>query len=353
MRRPRRLVSLFLGMCLTGLMASGEESRGPSVMAFPYGYYEPVTGLSVGGSLLDFNALRTGVTLDLDATYSFAGFFATQATIFAPYLIPRTSLSLRMGYSDYAQRFFGFGDSTSLDSAFIYSNSTFQVEAKGSISLGSDWRLNPSIFLDTALIGPYQGQVLPKMTGSDGGFMTLARMEIAHDRRASIDTYQHKDYVAFGCSISQPALGSSFPFELLDLDLRYFLNMPGGQVLAARVAAKQCIGDAPFNARPDFGGTTSGRGFQPDRFIGNAGAYGQLEYRFPILSKIGGDFFLDLGQVGDGYPSFTLNGLHFCGGAGLRFISPKLPILSIDVGFNGEPLSREGFAIIIRTGQAF
>jgi len=76
-------------------------------------------------------------------------------------------------------------------------------------------------------------------------------------------------------------------------------------------------------------------------------------HRFPIWSLIGGDLFVDVGQVRYEYQRFTLDGFHLCGGAGLRFAFSERSILAIDIGFNGEPLSPEGFSIIVRTGHAF
>ena len=104
---------------------------------------------------------------------------------------------------------------------------------------------------------------------------------------------------------------------------------------------------------PSFGGATVGRGFQPDRFVGSIGAFGQIEYRFPIWSIISGDLFVDGGQVGSDYRQLSMDSFHLCGGAGLRFAFSERSILALDVGLNGEPLSQEGFAVIVRSGHAF
>jgi len=183
--------------------------------------------------------------------------------------------------------------------------------------------------------------------------MTFARMEIAHDARDLAEAPWYGDLEGLAVGLSSPALGSAWTFATLDLDLRYFFSPARHHVIGARLLFKQCLGDAPFYARPDFGGLALGRGFQPDRFIGNLGAYAQLEYRFPIWSIIGGDLFLEAGQVRDEYQRFSFEGFHPCGGAGLRFAFSERSIMAIDVGFNGEPLSPEGFTIIVRMGHAF
>jgi imidazolonepropionase-like amidohydrolase len=335
---------------------TAESRRGlgrQPIMVFPFGFYETVSGFSLGGSFLDFNTLGSGVALGLTATYSFASFFAAEIAASTPSPLPQTSLDFRLSYDGYSKRFFGLNDFTTLGSAVTYAWSDFQGSAAGSTTLVPTIKLNTAFSLDDAVIGAYDGQVLPGMTGTGGGLMTLARVEIAHDARDLAAAPWYGDYEALAGGLSHPFLGSAYSFETLDFDLRYFLSILHHHVIAARLRVSQCLGEAPFYARPEFGGLALGRGYQPDRFIGNIGAYGQLEYRFPIWSMIGGDLFVDAGQVRDEYQQFTPDGFHLCGGAGLRFAFSEQSILSVDVGFDGEPISPEGFTIIVRTGHAF
>jgi hypothetical protein len=322
------------------------------LMMFPFGFYETVSGFSAGATFLDFNTLGSGVALGLTATYSFANFFAAQMTVSSPSPIPRTSLDFRFGFDGYPKRFFGMGNSTVLGSAITYGWADFQASVAATTTLVPTLKLNTGLLLDSVGIGDYQGQVLPGMTGTGGGLMTLARVEIAHDTRDLAEAPWYGDFEALAAGLSNPMLASAYSFQTLDLDLRYFFSIARHHVIAARLLVKQCFGDAPFYARPDFGGLALGRGFQPDRFIGNLGAFAPLEYRFPIWSIIGGDLFLDAGQVRDDYQRFTVDGFHLCG-AGLRFAFSERSILSVDLGFDGEPTSREGFTIIVRTGHAF
>ncbi len=323
------------------------------LMVFPFGFYETVSGFSMGGSLLDFDVLGSGVALGLTATYSFSNAFAAEITASTPSPIPQTSLDFRLGYDGYPKRFFGMDNSTTRGAAVTYAWSDFQAAVASATTLLPALKLNTAFSLDAATIGDYKGQVLPSMTGSSAGIMTLARVEIAHDARDLAAAPWYGDYEAVAGGLSAPFLGSAYTFSTVDLDLRFFFSIFPHHVIAARLLFKQCLGDAPFYARPDFGGFSLGRGFQPDRFIGKLGAYGQLEYRFPIWSLIGGDLFLDAGQVRDDYQRFTLAGFHLCGGAGLRFTFSERSILCVDAGFNGEPLSSEGFTIIVRTSHAF
>jgi hypothetical protein len=86
-------------------------------------------------------------------------------------------------------------------------------------------------------------------------------------------------------------------------------------------------------------GVRCGSRLQPARAHGHS--RGEGVHR-SIWSIIGGDLFVDAGQVRDEYQQFTLDGFHVCGGAGLRFAFSERSILSVDVGFDGEPISPEG-----------
>ncbi len=81
--------------------------------------------------------------------------------------------------------------------------------------------------------------------------------------------------------------------------------------------------------------------------------FGQLEYRFPIWSIIGGTLFLDGGQVFTDLRDFAGAGFHLTGGAGVRLAFSDRSMLCVELGFNGEALSQESFAVIVRSGHAF
>jgi outer membrane translocation and assembly module TamA len=83
--------------------------------------------------------------------------------------------------------------------------------------------------------------------------------------------------------------------------------------------------------------------------------YGQLEYRFPIWSILGGTLFMDVGQVAASFPGLSLKGWHLSGGLGLRVAFAEGAIFAIDFGLNGEPWAREGWTLVFlfRSSHAF
>lgn len=353
--RVRRVILQGKDVVVDGAVPA-ESRKGLSrkpLMIIPYGFYETLSGVSVGGSFLDFNLFGTGAAIGLNATYSFINCFAAELTVSSPSPIPATSLDFRLSYDGYPKRFFGLGNTTARVDAARFDWADFKASVSTGTMILPTIRLSTAFLLEYSTIGSYRGVSLPSMTGDGGGRMTLAQAELAHDARDFAGAPWYGDYEAIAVGVSHPYIGSSFSFFSLDVDIRYFVSIAHHHVLAGRLLLKNTFGDPPFYAAPSFGGTLVGRGFQPNRFVGAIGAFAQLEYRFPIWSIIGGDLFLDVGQVCGGYGQLRLDGFHPCGGAGLRFAFSERSILSVDVAFNGEPLSAEGFNIIVRSGHAF
>lgn len=129
------------------------------------------------------------------------------------------------------------------------------------------------------------------------------------------------------------------------------------QTLAFNLQAGTVIGDLPPYEAFSIGGANSVRGFA-EGDVGSGRSYFQAtaEYRFPILSFVGGALFLDYGTdlgTGNDVPGNPAGvrgkpGSGFGYGVGVRIQSPLGPI-RVDYGFNDNGDSRLHFGI----GQRF
>ncbi|MBP1679629.1 MAG: amidohydrolase family protein [Bacteroidetes bacterium] len=324
-----------------------------SFVVSPYGFYDPVAAFSVGLNVIGFNLLDTGVAASLNAAYSFSNHFGAELSVSPPSPIPGTSLGAAFHFDNYPRRFFGLGNDSVLGDALVYGSTGVQASVSTTTAFARTFDFSTQFSIDYRATEGMGGQPVPAVTGGDGGIVTMVGMQIAHDGRDAPAAPWYGDYEAVSIGFSHPFLGSDYAFETLGVDLRCFLSIAHGHVVAARVLYRQTFGDAPFYYRPDFGGSVVGRGFQPGRFIGDIALTGQLEYRFPIWTIIGGVLFVDAGQVRDEFPAFTLDGIHLTGGAGIRFAFSETSILAFDLGFTGEPLSDEGYSIVFRYRNAF
>ncbi|MEM9541136.1 MAG: BamA/TamA family outer membrane protein [Cyanobacteria bacterium P01_E01_bin.42] len=140
----------------------------------------------------------------------------------------------------------------------------------------------------------------------------------------------------------------------LPVDFINFTNNPDApQALAFNIQGGTIIGDLPPYEAFSIGGANSVRGFA-EGDVGSGRSYLQAtaEYRFPILSFVGGAFFVDFGTdlgTGDnvpGNPAVVRDkpGTGFGYGVGVRIQSPLGPI-RVDYGFNDDGDSRLHFGI--------
>ncbi len=128
---------------------------------------------------------------------------------------------------------------------------------------------------------------------------------------------------------------------------------PGSQALVFNVQGGTILGDLPPYEAFSLGGTSSIRGYE-DGDVGSGRSYVQAtaEYRFPIVSIVGGEIFADYGSdlgsgssvPGDPAGSRGKPGNGFGYGAGIRVNSPIGPI-RVDYAINNLSESRIQFGI--------
>jgi outer membrane protein insertion porin family len=133
--------------------------------------------------------------------------------------------------------------------------------------------------------------------------------------------------------IAGKALGGQFDFNKYIFDGRQYFKVGGKQVLAFRVSAGIADGDVPDASKFIVGGIDTLRGYKDDEFKGNKMFTATVEYRYPIANKVEGVFFTDAGNAWDG--TYTLNGLRYSVGTGLRVNTPLGPI-RLDYGYGKE-----------------
>jgi outer membrane protein insertion porin family len=143
------------------------------------------------------------------------------------------------------------------------------------------------------------------------------------------------------------------PVNWLDLTSFGFTESTQPQALAFNLQAGTILGDLPPYEAFIVGGSNSVRGYA-EGDVGSGRSYVQAtaEYRFPIISAVGGALFFDYGStLGSdgavpGIPS-VIRGLPGSGygyGIGVRIQSPVGPI-RIDYGINEQGGSRVNFGI--------
>lgn len=146
--------------------------------------------------------------------------------------------------------------------------------------------------------------------------------------------------------VSSSIFGSDYAYSELEFDLRHYLKVFDGVVLANKLSVESIQGDAPFWDLSIIGGNEGLRGYHLDRFRGDQSVLHLLELRSWLVSvlhdeiRVGSQLFWDSGRVFSEFDSNDVfkNWKHSYGG-GIMFtlFNPDL-MLRADIGFSDEAL---------------
>ena len=218
---------------------------------------------------------------------------------------------------------------------------------------------------------------LDPRTGSTTGTLGAVAFDISRNTTNNI-LDARKGYVATGhLEDAGKFMWGTYRYYMTTAEGRYYLPLGNKLVWANRLnfgSIKPAGGEdvnVPFHKRFFLGGATSVRGWGRYELsplstfgfpIGGLSMLeGSTEARFPIMGKIGGVLFLDMGTVGLTAWNFDIGNMRYAVGPGLRYATPIGPA-RLDVGYqlnpidnllvNGEPQKRR-FRLHFSIGQAF
>ena len=129
-------------------------------------------------------------------------------------------------------------------------------------------------------------------------------------------------------------LGGDFDFYKFTAEARMYKKLGAKNVLAFRARGGFIQGDAPYSQLFTLGGADSLRGYEDDQFRGKYMYNATLEFRFPIVKKVSGVLFTDIGDAWDA-PNVTWYNskktFNYGVGAGVRVTTPIGPV-KLDYG---------------------
>lgn len=133
-------------------------------------------------------------------------------------------------------------------------------------------------------------------------------------------------------------LGGDFNFYKLMVEARTYKKVGSAHVWAFRVGAGIATGSVPYSQLFSVGGSETLRGYEDDQFRGKKYYNATVEYRFPLMNKVQGVLFADVGSAWDApdVPWHTDGNKFNVGiGPGLRIITPIGPV-RLDYGFGKD-----------------
>lgn len=280
-----------------------------------------------------------------------------------PVLSEKLSLDILAYASELEVRnFYGFGNNTPRDRT-LERNDFYRV-------LSRQYFLQPTARWSLAKgITPYAGASLKhvRIRTQPDRFLSPARLDAlgesgwALGTGAGVDLKIGPDSLASrtGFRLSLSAWNFSYPFERRTPfqkyagEVRVYAGL-GPFTLALRSAAEKVAGDAPFHEMAFLGGAASLRGYNLNRFAGDASVLGSAEVRFDLFelkfivsTHVGAFAFGDAGRVFVGGSS--PGGWHADAGAGIS-LAPVSREMTFTVSVASSP---EGVFVTGGVGFAF
>ncbi|WP_196593090.1 BamA/OMP85 family outer membrane protein [Pectinatus sottacetonis] len=182
----------------------------------------------------------------------------------------------------------------------------------------------------------------------DSNFGTTRSITFMHVLDTRDNVYNPMEGSRYSVSVEAAGLGGDFNYDKYILNTQRFYNLGHSHVLALKLNGGYANHDLPEAGRFEIGGQGTLRGYKDDQFKGNKMILGSIEYRFPIITKVQGALFFDMGDAWGGrnwswQPIEDKLSLHHSYGVGIQIETPVGP-LRLDYGI-GEDGGRTNFSI--------
>lgn len=319
-------------------------------------------GLVLGGSVYYNDLFGTGRRVRVGGRYGFGGTYGITGAFRDPGLFGSgVRFDLDGGYfNDEEERFFFGGNEASQDDQFDYAFRMGRAEATTTVPLPA--HLDVAFEAEYKYIDVRDGDTpFPRdlVTGfgeahhlSGGGYLVLdlAKRDGFHAQRE----YAGSIFLA-GYRYGQDLGDRDFAFHRAEAEVRHFVSvpfLPYDRRLAFRLRYEKTFppqGDlVPFYEDATLGGTSTLRGYAPDRFRDEGYLLLNTEYRWPVWDILDGVVFVDTGQVFRRHNEIALDAFHANIGAGLRVYGRSGVAGRLEAAY-----SPEGLRLIAQVGTVF
>jgi hypothetical protein len=232
----------------------------------------------------------------------------------------------QLAWQEFPLPYYGSGDDTPASAKEIYAPRGIEMQ------LSAQQRLRGPLyaFIGTRLLSQRMrfdtaGTLrFGNVTGSAGGRVVELNGGALIDTREHLFAPRSGTYAQLTYTHSASALSSDYRFQRVKLDARRYQTVAGNHVLAAQLLAVGTGGAAPFDQLALVGGSDILRGYTRGRYRDRALAAAQLEYRSPIVHRVGAVAFGGAGTVAETLGDIGRSTLFPTYGAGVRVqIDPR------------------------------
>ncbi|MDE3124019.1 MAG: BamA/TamA family outer membrane protein [Bacteroidota bacterium] len=264
-------------------------------------------------------------------------------------------LNEQISYSSFPDKFWGIGNTTPDSAVENYSFQQYYIYLHLLRNLGHHffggvlYELQHVYKINYIYGGLFDQE---NIAGRSGYFVSGLGLSLTYDDRNDAFAPNKGNFAQVYFNHFTPFLGSTFNYTNLVIDLRKYLQTYHKQVLAVQVYSFSNIGnEVPLRSLASLGGANSMRGYYSGRYRDKQALVFQAEYRIPVYKRLGVAVFASSGEVGHAIDNFTLNGLKYAYGAGLRIRLTKKDKLNLRLDYGIGQGNNQGF--YLQLGEAF
>ena len=174
--------------------------------------------------------------------------------------------------------------------------------------------------------------------GKNFGRINSITWQKVYDSRDNIYEPTRGRRISYTAQWAGHGLGGDFDFYKFTAEMRAYKKVGSKNVLAFRARGGFIQGDAPYSQLFTLGGADTLRGYEDDQFRGKNMYNATLEFRFPIVKKVSGVLFTDIGDAWDApnVPWYkNTKSFNYGVGAGVRITTPIGPV-KLDYGIGKD-----------------
>lgn len=326
---------------------------------FPILFYTPETrtGYGVGAWVISRNAHQGGQVppdnIWLSAVYTQERQTIVQAIPELYFAGGAMRLQARLRYQAFPTRFYGIGSDTPASAEEPYTPVTHRAEVTftrrlfGAFSLGARAAYDHTEIARVAAGGQLAVGGVP---GAQGSRLAGLGLVLRRDRREQHFAPRSGSLLQATALRYKGLDGEPWRFTEATLDLRDYLPLPAGQVLALKALARSVVGTVPFTALPRLGGKFVMRGLYEGRYRDRSLLVFQAEQRIPLGGRWGATAFASTGDVAARMGALARRDFKAAGGGGLRYAYSRRERINLRLDLAFAHGSRGVYASV---GEAF
>lgn len=264
-------------------------------------------------------------------------------------------LYFNVAYYKYPASFFGIGNHTLSTDEERYTNTHPFVKLHLLKRMTDHFYAGGKYFFEHSSIAVSDSSktlATQEIPGEDGGFVSGIGPWLKYDTRDNINYPSQGVHADASSLFFTNHLGSTYAYIDNTLEVSYFSRAFYNHVLALHCYGKFQSGTPPFNRMAELGGAFRMRGNYEGRFRDKNYITIQAEYRVPVGNFLAFHAFGGAGEVADTLQGFSLNGLKYSMGGGVRFfvIAKDKLSLRIDYALGSKSILDTGGSLTYDSG---